>query len=397
MTAVAHTPEEIAKLPKRTRDLLVRMDKAFVKIERLLFRLGQQGLQRMTASSVTELQALGQTAHNAGMVKAERELETLVTVVNRYLERDPLFSIDAYMAAINRIWLLNNQARKRRAQGILPVAMLDILGEARRKYVLRDEPLLLQPVGASGWVTDTDFVGITVYMYSANDGRIYQVTNAKPTMYFGNDPRSLMRNQISDYSAFTIYDLAHGAFAFKQAKEADGRLSLHKDLELSKAPWFGSDAYAALAARDWVELVDRIRAGELHPVRGAESFLAYVEPTTYGPLVVDDKSQTASLELGDTRGAKMRLEVMLRPENNFLIDNLEFLQPAASDSKKLQGQKEMLVPNGLFGRARISGGALKFFPLTAIYHSPITLKTRQTLQVHELHLSLEALADTGSL
>jgi hypothetical protein len=251
---------------------------------------------------------------------------------------------------------------------------------------------LLQPVGASGWVTDTEYVGMTIYMYSATDGRIYQVTNAKPTRFFGSDPRTLMRNQISDYVTFTIYDLAHGAFAFRHAKEADSRLSLHKDLVLEKAPWFGADAYAALAARDWVELVDRIRTGELHPVRGAESFLAYIEPTSYGGLVIDQKSQTARLELGDEHGASMWLEVKLRPENNFLIDNLEFLQPKPDDSKKLERMREDLIPNGLFGRAWISGGALKFFPLTAIYHNPVTLKMRQTRQVHEIHLSLEELA-----
>lgn len=378
---------DIASLPKRTRDLLTRMDKAFVKIDRLLFRLGQQGLQRMTASSVTELQALAQTAHNAAMILVEREIDALATQVQRYIDRDPLFSTNLYMTTINRIWLLNNQARKRRADGVLPADMIEVLGQARRTYVMRPEPLMLQPVGAAGWVTDTDYVGVTIYLWSVNDGKIYQVTNAKPTMYFGNDPRTLLRNTISDYVRFTIYDLAHGAFAFDKAKEADGRLSLHKELVVEKAPWFGADAYAALAARNWVELVDRIRAGEMHPVRGGESFLAYVEPSSWGPLVQDDKYQTATIELGDDRGASMLIEVLMREENNFLIDNLEYLDKHA-------GRKERLLPTGLFGRARVADGRLKFFPLSAIYHQTVTLGGRgRSREVHEVHLSLEDLSE----
>lgn len=382
---------DVATLPKRTRDLLVRMDKAFVKIDRLLFRLGQQGVQRMTASSVVELQALGQTAHNAGLIKCERYIETLATLVTRYLERDPLFTMVDYATTINRIWLLNNQARRRRAEGVLPADMPDILGQARRVYRLLEDPLTLQPIGASGWVTDTDYVGITVYLYCGLDGRIYQVTNAKPTMYFGNDPRTLLRNPISDYCAFTISDLAHGAFLFTNVKEVDGRLSLHKELVVSPATWFGADAYEGLAARDWVALVDRLREGELHPVAGADSSLAYIEPTSYSPLVVDDKRQTATTVLSDERGASMVLEVALRVENNFLIDNLQFLETHAGMGSG-KGQRRWLLPNGLFGRARVQDGTLKFAPISAIYHDGVTLQGRTSQRVHEIHLSIEDLA-----
>ncbi len=376
---------EAVKLPKRTRDLLARMDKAFIKIDRLLFRLGQQGLQRMTSSSVTELRALAQTAHNAAMIKVEREIDTLATVVTRYLDRDPLFSTDAYMASVNRIWLLNNQARRRRATGALPADMKDVLGQSRRAYVLRAEALVLQPVGAAGWVTDTDYVGVTVYMWSIADGRIYQVTNAKPAIYFGTDPRTLMRQSISDYVDVTISDLAHGAFTFNHAKEADGRLSLHRDLVVESAPWRGAEAYRALAARDWIELVDRIRSGELHPVRGATGSLAYVEPAGWGDLTVDDKQQTVSVDVVDARGASMRVEVTMRPENNSLIDNLELLDG--------HPKRQELLPQGLFGRARVSAGALTFFPMTFIYHHGVTLRGAQARQVHEIHLSLEALGE----
>ena len=41
----------------------------------------RQGLMRASRAAVTELQALVQTAHNAGMVKLERTLEGLATTI----------------------------------------------------------------------------------------------------------------------------------------------------------------------------------------------------------------------------------------------------------------------------------------------------------------------------
>lgn len=383
------------QLSKPVRDVLERMDAAFVAIDRLLLRLAQQGLQRMTRSSVSELQALGQTAHNARLISIEREIETLSTWVERYLERDPLFTLDAYMTTINRIWLLCAMARARRERGALPDEMLDVIGEARRRYEEIELPLVLQPIGASGWVSDTDFVGVTVYFFCEGHEQLLQASNAKPCQYFGRDPRALLNQSISDYQDYAISDVAHGAFTFHRARvSADGRLSLHKDLRIEPAPWFGARAYEALAVRDWIELVERLREQQSHPVRGSETFFAHIEPEGFGALTVEQKSQRATVPVFDAQGAQLQLEVALRAENNFLIDNLERLCASAAQSgTKQQARQGLLRPDGLFGRAWVAEGQLKFFPLTAIYHEPRQLKRHGDRDFHELHLSLESLSE----
>jgi hypothetical protein len=380
------TDDDAPKLPKAVADKLQRMGEAFDKIDRLLLRLGLQGLQRMTQSSAAELLAMEKTAQTASLTTIERELSKLATHVQRYLDRDPLFTMDAYLNTLNRIWLLNRKARELHGQGLLPDQMVEVIGEARRSYELLSEPLMLQPLGASGWVTDTGFVGITIYFYV--DGKpdvIYQAANAKPTMYFGTDPRQLMRQPISDYVYFTIYDMAHGAFEFRQAKVSrDGRLSLHKELQVKTAPYLGGKAYEALAVGSWKELLGRLRSSQLHPVSGSTATEVFIEPTAYGEVVIDQKNARCQVELEDRLGSALKMEIALRPENNFLIDNLEAMLGKA-------GRKKNLPPSALFGRAWIAEGQIKFFPYTGIYNQAIVLTEYGQKRVNEVHLSLESL------
>jgi hypothetical protein len=398
-------------LSKAERAKLERMGEAFGKIDRLLFRLAQQGLQRMSPSSQDELKALEQIAHNAALVTIERQIETLATHVERYLDKDPLFSIADYMATLNRIWLLCNMARKRHAAGETPDQMLDVIGEMRRSYNDVAEPIVVQPLGASGWVTDTDFVGISIYFFVKDrPGVIYQASNCKPCAYFGRDPRRLLHDSISENVSFSIFDMAHGAYELRRAKlSSDGRLSLHKDLVVAKAPYLGARAYQAIAVRNWTELVDRIRTSELHPIGGSEATLVYVEPSIYGDLVFDEKNARVTLDIADERASMMQIEIPLREENNSLIDNLEYVfgkKSVATTEPKTSGRRVArkssgagsgmkLAPQALFGRAWVADGRVKFFPFTALYNSAVIYKHDR--RVNEVHLSLENLEDFSLL
>ncbi len=360
----------------------------------------------MSPSSLDELRALEQVAHHASLVAIERQIETLATHVRRYLERDPLFALADYAATLNKIWLLCRAARRRHAAGQAPDEMLDVIGEARRTYRDVRGSLVLQPLGATGWVTDTDFVGITVYFYVDGEPDLAcQASNCKPCAYFGRDPKKLLESPISDHVSHKIFDIAHGAFEFRKAKmSGDGRLSLHKELVVSKAPSLGAKAYAALAARDWSGLVDRLRAGELHPVGRGDEALAYIEPAGYGPVVTDEKNARATVEVADARGATLQIDVPLRVENNLLLDNLERLlgKARASDVARAPHLARVftrppgkgLVPSALFGRASVAGGRLRFLPFTALYQNALVYAKGRSQQrrVNELHLSLEPLA-----
>lgn len=380
---MAEAQAEEVKLPKAVRDKMTRMEAAFDKIDRLLYRLGQQGLQRMSASSAVELQALQQTAHNAALITVERQIEILAAHVQRYLDKDPLFTLDDYMSTINKIWLLNKQARALFEAGKLPDEMIDVIGETRRSYTMMDEDLTLQPLGASGWVTDTDFVGITLYFYVDGKDEIYEASSCKPTMYFGTNPRRLMTQPISDYVSQSIYDMSHGAYTFRNAKVSrDGRLSLHKDLEIRKAPYIGGKAYSALAVRNWKELLERLKASQTNPVGASAASLVFIEPTNYWPLQIDQKNAKATAEIDDDQGARLQIEVPLRAENNFLVDNLEYM---------LSPKGKSVRPNAIFGRAWTSEGRLKLFPYTAVYNQAVIVNDHGQKRVNEVHLSLESM------
>ncbi|MEZ4322807.1 MAG: hypothetical protein R3F61_35395 [Myxococcota bacterium] len=356
-----------------------RLGEGVARVDRVLFRLGQQGLARLSSATVTELSALVQTAHNAGMVKVERELETLSTQVQRYLDRDPLFHMDRYLDVVSRTWLLNGAARKAFDTGLDPADLKALLGEARRTYELQPEPIEVQAMGAQGWVTDSDFVGITVYV-RAGGGEVLQISNARPCAYFGNEPRRLLTMGLSEYVDTTIQALSHGAFVFGNAKRsADGRLSVYADLTITPSAWRGASVYDGIAADSWDGLAALLRESAVHPVGGGGGRLVLVEPAGLGPVAIDEKAQVARMDLLDARGAKLEVRVPLRPENNLLVDNLETL-----------GRRPELRPPAWFGRATAAGG-LSFFPMTAVYGTPVRLRGRQDLRVNEIHLTLEDL------
>ena len=64
--------------------------------------------------------------------------------------------------------------------------------------------------------------------------------------------------------------------------------------------------------------------------------------------------------------APASVEVPLREENNFLVDNLE----------RMLGKKRKVAPNALFGRATLAAGRLKLFPYTAIFNQAVVLQDR---------------------
>lgn len=366
----------MAELTKRERDKLIRMHAAFDRLDRTLFDLGRQGLQRLSRPVLDQLLAAEMVAHNAGLVKVERELAALATQARKYLERDPVFRAADWLGTLNRAWELNNAARDAWAPDVHPNELAPITGVARRSYELVERPLSVQAVGASGWVTESDFVGITVWLHEAETGALYQASAARPVAYFGNDPRRLLYGEISDHHSLSMLDLSHGAWTLDNAKvSADGRLSLHRDLFVEPGPWGGAQAYQKLFAKDWLTLVDRLRDDALD---GRSRNLVYVEPVDVSRVVIDDKHAVARCRMSDANGAWMTVYIRLQEHANATVDSLT----------RLTAEPE-LRPDGWFGRAWVSGGELRFLPHTALFHDPVLLELRGRREVHAFHLALE--------
>ena len=368
-------------LNKRDRDTLTRMGEAFDRIDDTLRGLTLQGLQRTSTTTSDELQALGQLAHHAGLIHVERSLAVLVTLLGRYRGRDPVFRSSEWLSGVNRAWMHNTRARTAWTKAVHPDELLPVIGRARRKYEDVDQPLEVQAVGAAGWVTDSDFVGVSVSLFDVGDGRMYQASIARPAMYFGTDPRRLLRQDLSDHHVLRFQDLAHGAWVLRGAKVSDdGRLSLHQNLTFEMAAWRGAQAYSSLHCVDWISVMDRVRAHGLDPLRGNGPTLVYVEPSQVSRLRVEHKRSVATARMSDASGAVMSLRVPLKSENNTLVDNLEYL----SAHRDWQ-------PDGWFGAVYVAGGQLCFAPRTALYHQGVLLPIPQVQRVNEVHLSLEYL------
>ncbi|MCA9538363.1 MAG: hypothetical protein KC620_05715 [Myxococcales bacterium] len=372
-------------LPKRTVEQLDRMADALDAFDALLLRLGLQGLQRVSKASADELLALEQTAHSAGLITLSRTVNALSTQITRALDRDPLFEMGAFRSTINRLWLLVRRTRARLAEGALPDDMLGLIGQARRSFALLDAPLDLQALGATGWVSDTGFVGVTIHFSAVDSNEVLQVSSARPTMYFGDDPQRLMRMPVNDELDLEVSALAHGAWRFTKAKKSsDGRLSLHRELELTPSAWRGGHAYDAFAAADWTALVERLRRAEVQPIGGDGPPLVYIEPAAVDPVRTDTKRGQATAEARDRHGAPLDVHVPLRRENNLLVDNLERIFGPGKGGRAPR-------PDGLFGRLSVADDRLRLMPWTAVYAEPIQLAARRGGTRHTVHLSLESL------
>ncbi|MFT5458982.1 MAG: hypothetical protein ACI9K2_005492 [Myxococcota bacterium] len=362
---------------RRAAERLALLDRALDAVDMLLRSVARQGLQRLTESSEAEIRATGQRARFGGLIRLERQLEGLATLAERYRSRDPLFRTGQFATALNRAWLLAQAIRAHRQAGREPDVSL--LGELRRSYLPVAGALDVVAIAAIGWVTDSDFVGITVHF--ATEEGLLQASNAKPCMYFGRDPSRLLWQPLSEHVPIAVADLAHGAFALHEARvSADGRLSIHRDLRIEPAPPRGRLAYSGVEVGGWGAIVERLRAGAVDPLGGADATMVFVEPHGWGPVSVDDTTARLRQPLTDGSGARMWIDIPLAAHTSLLVDNLRALRSPNAPR-----------PDGLVGRATVAAGELRFEPHTAVFFDAVELRDRRKRRVHEVHLGLERL------
>ncbi len=373
---------DAATLSRADADKRERQGEALERVERKLLQIGQHGLQRLSRSSLAELEALANTAHAAALPNLERLLHTLATHAARYLDRDPLFTLDTWAHTVNQAWLLTRATRARWHQGAPPADLLDLAGELKRTYHEVEGTLNLQVLAAAGWVSDSGFMGVTVHFaVREHPGLIWSGGPARPTLHFGEDPRALLTTWFSDYQPYSVAQIAHGAFELKRARVShDRRISFHKDLLLRETAWGGAAIYKPFAASSWRRLVERLRQHQRTPLGPQERLLAFIEPAAWGPLQLDQVRSRATAALQDAEGATLWIEVPLRPEHNYLLDNLQAL---------LDPRLAWPLPDALVGTLGVRDGRLTLFPLTAVYETPVPLDGRSAPSSNVVHLALE--------
>lgn len=368
----------MAKLSPAEQAKLDRVGPALDRVDRLLVQVARHGLQRATAATVRELRTVAQTAHHARLIRLERELEGLATQLQRYLGRDPSFRPRRFVATANRIWLLARQTRAVLGEASSPADLEPIAGVPRRTYVPLEGPLGVVCVAASGWVTDSGFVGVTAHLYDLESDRFVQASMVRPERMVGPDPVRLLRYPLSDVTAMTVQELCHGAWVLDGVKmSSDGRLSLHRELMAMPGPEPGRRALDAMAVESAHDILDRMQSDGLDPLGGAQRRLVLIEPVTVGPVHVDDTHALAMVSVTDRHGAVMRVSVEIRPQNDLLIENLE----------RLSGS---WAPAGLVAEAGLSDRSIRLTPLSAVYAEPVSLG-RRISATHLVHLSVESL------
>ena len=368
-------------MDKRTADTLERMRAATVQLDRLQLELARQGLQRLTRASLPELEAAAQVAHHARLTTLQRELLSLRTETERFLDRDPLFRTDAWIDRVGRLSLRVDALRTRLDQGALPDALVDLVGTPRRTYVAVDDALEIHPLGMSGWVTDSDFVGVTTTFYSPTTEQLVMASVTRPTHYFGTDPARLAWQSVSDSITRSMRELAHGAWRVEGARVShDGRLSLAGEAYVMPVASTGARALDPIRCDDALEVLQRLGDGRIDPLAPRTPPWVYLELAHYGRCTFDDTHGTATVLARDRRGLPLRLRVRLAPHEQLLGRNLERLADPRSR------------PDGLVARAFADRDHLDLAPITAVYHQPVTQRVgRRTLQSHMVHLGLEPL------
>jgi hypothetical protein len=181
----------------------------------------------------------------------------------------------------------------------------------------------------------------------------------------------------------TMYDLAHGAWMLDDVRRSsDGRLSLHRQLSATPAAPSGAARYERHLVDHAAAIVERLGEGELDPLGGRASELVYLQPARIQAVEHNEVQARVTAEVVDRTGAVLRVQVPVRPEHDIFVENLARLASARGP-----------FPLGVFGRAWLAGGDVAFLPISVTFEAPIQLRTRRGGAVHELHLSIERLAE----
>jgi hypothetical protein len=357
------------------------MAEAAADIDGALARLIDAGLQRVSTSLAAELEVLSQRAHHARLVSIERSLVALRTSVDRYLARDPDVGTDALIDRVARLSLAVDRLRSALEGGATIEEIEALVGRPRRVFTPVDESLLVVPVSLRVWRTESDFIGATVSLWSPARQRSYEASIARPVAAFGAEPRRLALMWINDAMGVTLQELSHGAWTLEGVKaSADGRLSFPSDASARPAAASVADALQPLRCDGVRQVVARIASNSVDPLSEGAPEAVYLEIDQVDEPVVDELAGVATCAARDSAGARLRLAVPWRPENERWINNLRHLGRAG------------LRPDGYVGSARCVGDELHITPFTAVFREAVIRRDRRRTRSHLVHLGVDDLA-----
>ncbi|MBD3187392.1 hypothetical protein GF325_11225 [Candidatus Bathyarchaeota archaeon] len=392
-----YAPEEIAKLREEARtrkENLKNLDldpelieEVFQEVEDVILTLTLQGLQRMSKNTLEWLNSIEIRTQIAKLANITKELKKIEELIKYYLEKSPLFDMQVYRYRLNQLINYYLLAKRLINGGEIKhddVTPETIIGKFRSSY-LPAEDIIAQCIGMTGWKSsDGNMIGTTGYYLDLSRVKLLAITQALPTMYFGNDPKSVFKNNIKSVN-FSMQDLAHGAFKFTTVKLNDrGNISLHKNLSIYRQPvkmLNTNESFKIFRIRDWLKLVDVVCSKEQTPIRLPYQLDNYyvLDPAKWGKFTFDPIKQEYSAKLLDEQKNIIFLLVTNEEHNRKTIKNLQEIF-----------NKPDMMPQAVLGTVFVKDGYISINPITLFWYQGIRLKSiRGNKLVSEFHLNLE--------
>ncbi|MHA1339053.1 MAG: SWIM zinc finger family protein [Promethearchaeota archaeon] len=369
-----------------------RVEDALEDVENFLITLHTQGLQRLSSITLEWANQLFIKTQIAKLANINKQLKIISELINKYLNRSPLFEIAEYKAVINNLtnyYLLTKNLLEGKKINHPDVNPEVIIGKFRSEYIEHGD-IAAQCLGMKGWISkDEKFIGISGYFLNLKKLSLFSITQALPTYYFGDNPSSIYHNTIKSIDE-SMADLAHGAFYFSNVKFNDkGNLSLHKELEIKKIRLRllkDLEEFHKFRINNWLDLINILCNREIHPIPMPYELNNYyvLEPASWGKFEFDPIGQEYKSIIADANQKTIVLRVENKPFNRKIIKNLQLIY-----------KNKDLIPNALFGIISVKDSLISVWPISLFYYQGIGYKKRSYYSqteiklIGEFHLNLE--------
>ena len=378
------------------------------------------GLQRTSSINLDYLANLTIKAHIAKLANIERQLQSLQETIRGFLLKEDI-PLQEFLSKITRIYNFIELAQQLLIGKKHPyLTPIDIIGAIRSEYIpVPDFEAFC--IGTSGWITDSGFVGVTLYyinnytifsskfrslsrnilknnqqlLLSSIDGNnlnIITLSNVRPLQYVSS------ANPISIFNLYTPTGLSFAEIAYtkilvKNAKvNLKGQLSLSQDLFILTADPIKHDnpLIQSITYSNWLDLIEELRSSTITPIDlPSDDKFVILEPKSYGSFVFNAISGSWIADLVDQTGHRIQIYLPDQEINYHTINNLQIF----FDNDTL--------PNAIFGKVTLINGKICLYPYTLYYYLGYKLekkcKRNDNTMRSIFHLYFDKAADVSLL
>ena len=365
------------------------------EIRTYLHQLLLLGLQRTSNINVDYLANLIIKAHLAKLANIERQLQSLQETIHAFLLKEDL-PLQEFLLKVTRMYnyleLTDHLLKKKKHSYLLPI---DIIGTLRSDYIpVPDFEAFC--IGANGWVTDSGFIGATLYYItsfqnlnnksmlntqdapisthktlhssiSESNSSIITVSNVRPLQYVHSINPSSIFNLYTP-TGLSLADIAYNKIILKNPKiNHKNQLSLNQDLLIIATDPVKSDhpLIRSLVYTDWLDIVEELRSSAIVPIELSSSDkYVILEPKSYGSFVFNAITGSWIADVVDQTDHRISIYLQDKEVNYHSINNLQTL----FDNNKL--------PNAVFGKIDLVNGRICVYPYTLYYYQGYKLEKK---------------------